>query len=109
MVSTIVPKFVHIHGHGFSKRFNPTGMYYFNDQYRPAPCLIISPRPGRMAEWAWLQPLACMNLTQGSSVKRKSKFSAYFNTLDRDHLLNTTVLVHSSSIVLTHTQMESSN
>ena len=64
-------------------------MYYFNHRYRPAPCLIISPLPGRMAEWARLQPLACMSLTQGSLV-RGSPTSVYRTTLlDRGHLLHT--------------------
>ena len=51
-------------------------MYYFNHQYRPAPCLYISPLPGRLAEWTRLHPLPCMNLTQGPLVKRKSNIGA---------------------------------
>ena len=75
------------------KKINPVGVYYFNHQYCPTPCLIISPRPGRMAERAWLQPLPRMSLTRGSLVKLRTRFSVYFNTLARGHLLNTTVLV----------------
>ena len=93
MLSTAFTKFVHNRGHGFSKRLYPAGVYYFNHQYRPAPCLIISPRPGRMAERARSQPLPRMSLTRGSLVKLKTRFSVYFNTLARGHLLNTTVLV----------------
>ena len=84
MISTAIPKFVHNRGHGFSKRLNPAGVYCFYHRYRPAPCLAISPLPRRLAEWARLQPLPCMNLTQGSLVKRKSSFSAS-NTRDLGH------------------------
>ena len=76
MISTEIPKVVHNRGHGFSKRLYPAGVYCFYHRYRPAPCLYISPLPGRMAEWARLQPLACMSLTQGSLVKPKSNIGA---------------------------------
>ena len=91
MISTAIPNFFHNRGQSFSKRFNSAGVYYFNHQYRPAPCLIIGPFPGRMAERARLQPLACMNLTQGSSVWRSP--SRPGQPLVRRHILNTIVLV----------------
>ena len=89
MISSSIPKFVHNRGHGFSKRLYPAGVYYFNHQYRPAPCLIISPRPGRMAERARSQPLPRMSLTRGSLVKLETRFSVYFNTLACGHRLHT--------------------
>ena len=49
----------------------------------------FSPLPGRMAEWARIQPLACGSLTQGSLVRR-SPTSVYQTTLlDCGHLLHT--------------------
>ena len=50
-------------GHGFSKRFNPAGVYYFTKlytlkkaynfthQYRPAPCLIMPDRTLVLGGW----------------------------------------------------------
>ena len=45
MVSYIRSQVVHNRGHGFSKRFNPAGVYYFTHWYRPA-CLVSS-LPGK--------------------------------------------------------------
>ena len=89
MISTAIPKFVHNRGHSFSKRLYPAGVYYFNHRYCPTPCLIIRPLPGRLAERARLQPLACMSLTQGSLVKQKSNIGVSLTLLDRGHLLHT--------------------
>ena len=101
MISTAIPKFVHNRGHGFSKRLNPAGVYCFYHRYRPAPRVYISPRPGRLAEWARLQPLACLNLTPGSLVKPKSNIGAS-NTAGPKPPLTLTVHVRSSSILHTH-------
>ena len=105
MISSSIPKFVHNRGHGFSKRLYPAGVYYFNHRYCPAPCLYISPLPGRMAERAQLQPLPCMNLTPGPLVKRKTNIGVYFNTAGPRPPPTHTVLVINFPIV-THTQIE---
>ena len=59
-----------------------------------------------MAERARLQPLARMNLTQGSACVRKPKFSA-FNTMDRGHIVHTpSSFIFSIFPIATYTQME---
>ena len=105
MISTKIPKVVHNHGHDFLKRLYPAGVYCFYHRYRPAPCLYISPRPGRMAEWAQLQPLPCMILTKGSSVCGSSSRPRQIKI--HRHILHTPssfIFFHLS--IVTHTQME---
>ena len=79
---------VHNFGHDFSKRLTLQGCTIFNHQYCPATCLSLSPQPRRMAEWAQLQPLACMNLPQGPLVCG-SPTSVPTTLPDHRHLLHT--------------------
>ena len=106
MISSSIPKFVHNRGHDFSKRLYPARVYYFNHRYCPAPCLIVSPLPGRIAERAQLQPLPCMNLTQGHWCAEDQV--QCLQHPDPPPPPTHTVLVQHVSImpIATHTQME---
>ena len=68
MILSSIPKSSITVNMNFRKDHTHAGVYYFNHQYCLAPCLAISPLPGRMVERAQLQPLLCMSLTRGSSV-----------------------------------------
>src|SRR5664279_421057 len=66
---------VHNRGHGFSKRFNPAGVYNFTHTYRPAPCLNISTLPGNAGRVGMVMTFTSHKPIHESSVCQRPESS----------------------------------